>query len=54
MLMQIITVGQKLPTVADIMNSALAKYITLTANDCGQGGTAEELIVNYVHPFFEG
>jgi hypothetical protein len=24
----------------------------LAANDCGYDGTAEELIVSYVHPFF--
>jgi len=34
------------------MDSPLAKYITLAANDCGYGGTAEELIVSYVHPHF--
>ncbi len=27
-------------------------FITLTANDCGYSGTAEALIVNYVHPLF--
>jgi hypothetical protein len=32
------------------MDSPLAKYITLAANDCGYGGIAEELIVSYVHP----
>ncbi len=39
-------------TVAELMDSPLAKYITLAANDCGCSGTAEELIVNYVHPLF--
>ena len=34
------------------MDSPLAKYITLAANDCGYSGTAEELIVSYVHPLF--
>ena len=33
------------------MDSPLAKYINLAANDCGYSGTAEELIINYVHPF---
>ena len=41
-----------IPTVADLMDSPLAKYITLAANDCRYGGTAEELIVNYVHQCF--
>ncbi len=41
-----------IPTVAELMDSPLAKYITLAANDCGYSGTAEELIVNYVHPLF--
>ncbi len=41
-----------IPTVAELMDSPLAQYITLAANDCGYSGTAEELIVNYVHPLF--
>ncbi len=41
-----------IPTVAELMGSPLAKYITLAANDCGYSGTAEEPIVNYVHPLF--
>jgi hypothetical protein len=41
-----------IPTVADLMDSPLAKYITLAANDCGYDGTAEELIVSYVHSLF--
>ncbi len=41
-----------IPTVADLMDSPLAQYITLAANDCGYSGTAEELIVSYVHPLF--
>ncbi len=40
------------PTVAELMDSPLAKYITLAANDCGYSGMAEELIVTYVHPLF--
>ena len=34
------------------MDSPLAEYITLAANDCGYGDTAEELIMSYVHPLF--
>ena len=34
------------------MDSPLAKYISLAANNCGYGGRAEELIVNYVHLLF--
>ena len=40
------------PTVAELMTSPLARYITLAANDCGYSGTAEELIIYYVHPLF--
>jgi hypothetical protein len=39
-------------TVADLLASPLAKYITVAANDCGYSGTAKELIVSYVHPLF--
>ena len=31
-----------IPTVADLLASSLAKYITLAANDCGYSGTAKE------------
>ena len=41
-----------IPTVAKLMDSPLTQYITLAANDCGYSGTAEGLIVNYVHPLF--
>ena len=44
--------GDDIPTVAVLLESPLAKYITLAANDCGYSGTAEELIVSYVHPLF--
>ncbi len=41
-----------IPTEANLLASPLAKYITLTANDCGYSGTADELIVSYVPPLF--
>jgi hypothetical protein len=50
--LSMMTMTDGIPTVADLMDSPLAKYITLAANDCGYGGTAEELIVSYVHPLF--
>ena len=43
---------EQCPTVAELMASLLAKYITLAADDCGYGGTTEELIVDYIHPLF--
>ncbi len=46
------TITDGIPTVAELMDSPLAKYITLAANECGYGGTAEELIVSYVHRLF--
>ena len=52
MSLSMMTLTDGIPTVADLMDSPLAKYITLAANDCGYGGTAEELIVSYVHPLF--
>jgi hypothetical protein len=41
-----------IPTIAELLESPLAKYITLAANNCGYSGTAEELIVSYVHMLF--
>ena len=47
-----LTLDKTIPTVADLMDSPLEKYITLAANDCGYSGTTKELIVTYVHPLF--
>ena len=47
-----LTLDKTIPTVADLLASSLAKYITLAANDCGYSGKAEELIVAYIHPLF--
>ena len=41
MLMQSMTVEEKVPTVSDLMDSPLDKYINLAANDRGYGDTAE-------------
>ncbi len=47
-----LTLDKKNPTVADLLASPLAKYITLAANDCGYSGKAKKLIVTYIHPLF--
>ncbi len=47
-----LTLDKLIPTVADLLASSLAKYITLAANDCGYSGNAKELIVTYIHPLF--
>ncbi len=39
-----LTLDKTIPTVADLLASPLAKYITLAANDCGYSGKAKELI----------
>ena len=52
MLLQSMAVWEKYPTVAELMASPLAKYITIDTNVCWYGGTVEELIVNYFHPLF--
>ena len=46
------TVGEQCPTVAEILASPIAKYITLVANNCRYSGTGENIIVNYVLPLF--
>jgi hypothetical protein len=40
-----LTLDKTIPTIADLLASPLAKYITLAANDCGYSGTAPDLIV---------
>ena len=47
-----LALDKTISTVADLLASPLAKYITLAANDCGYSGTAKELIVTYVYPLF--
>ena len=47
-----LTLDKTISTVADLLASPLAKYITLAVNDCGYNGIAKELIVTYVHPLF--
>ena len=41
-----------LPSIEAIMDSCLGKFITLAANDCGYSGSAKDLMVNWVYPFF--
>jgi hypothetical protein len=48
----LMSIEDSLPSISHLINSPLSKYITLAANDCGYDGTAEELIVSYVHPLF--
>ena len=52
MSLAMLTMTYGIPTVADLIDSPLTKYITLAAKDCGYGGTAEDLIVSYVCPLF--
>ena len=39
-------------TVETLLNSPLAKFIHLAANDCGYKGTVDELVCNWIHPLF--
>jgi hypothetical protein len=50
--LQLMSIEDSLPSISDLINSPLSKYITLAANDCGYDGTAEDLLVSYVHPLF--
>ena len=52
LLLSMLLMTDGIPTVADLMDSPFAQYITLAANDCRYSGTAAELIVSYVHPLF--
>ena len=52
MLLQSTVVGDQFPTADKLMDSTLDKCISIAANDCGYGGTAEELIVNSFHWWF--
>ncbi len=39
-------------TVEALLNSSIAPFIELAANDCGYKGSVTELICNHVHPLF--
>ena len=43
---------QDVPTVKELLNSPLSRFISFAANSCGYSGTTQELIVNWVHPLF--
>ena len=43
---------EQCPTVAETLAIPIYEYINIIANDCGYSGTAEEIIVNYVHTLF--
>ena len=47
-----IEVSERCPTVEELINSPIGDYITLAANECNYSGTAEDSIVNHVHPLF--
>ena len=44
----------EIPTVETLMACSLSKFIHFAANDCEYKGTRYWLIMNWVHPFFEG
>ena len=41
-----------IPTIKELWDSPISKFITLATNYCGYSGTSEDLIVNHVHTFF--
>ena len=44
--------ADSIPTITELLDSPISKFIALAANDCGYEGTTQDLIVNYVHPLF--
>ena len=44
--------ADSIPTITELLDSPISKFITIAANDCGYEGTTQDLIVNYVHPLF--
>ena len=41
-----------IPTIKELLDSQISKFITLATNDFGYSGTSEDPIVNHVHPLF--
>ena len=44
--------ADSIPTITELIDSPISKFITLAANGCGYEGTTQDLIVNHVHPLF--
>ena len=44
--------GEDLPSIAEFLETPLAKFISFAANDCGYKSSVEDLMVNVVHPLF--
>ena len=38
-----------IPTIKELLESQISKFITLAENDCGYSETSEDIIVNHVH-----
>ena len=38
-----------IPTIKELLESQISKFITLAKNDCGYSETSEDIIVNHVH-----
>jgi len=51
-LLNMMELRDDVPTVEELLESPLSRFITLAANSCGYSGTTQELIVNWVHPLF--
>ena len=47
-----IHLDDSIPTIKELLDSQIYKFITLAANNCGYLGTSEDPIVNHVHQFF--
>ena len=44
--------ADSIPTIMELLDSPISKFITLAANNCGYESTTQDLMVNYVHPLF--
>lgn len=45
-------IGMKMPTVDELMDSPLSKFIHFASNDCGYSGSVREPVCKWVHPLF--
>ena len=51
-LLNMMELGDDVPTVEGSLESPLSRFITLAANSCGYSATTQELIFDCVHPLF--
>ena len=52
MTVKLVHLDDSIPTIKEILDSPISKFITLAANYCGYSCISEDITLNHVHPLF--